>query len=358
MYKTGFLMMTALLPTQGHIDLIQFAYTFMEESCNEGELHVMICTRSFEPVPGAVRLNSFKSAFGEDESFIRLVFHEYEDDFALQSPEGHIEFWKWWQTAVATTTSHDQFDYVFASELYGVKLAETLGAQFIPYDINRTINNVKSSDIRKRLTPYISLKEWVNIAQDTRDWLNLRAGSFVLFGQESVGKSTMKEALSLGEWNCTTVDEWARPYLEAVGADLTEEKMHNIWRGQVASQYNALGRSPITIFDTDLLSTIGYMRLKGWRVPEEWIKLYKIYSANHHYFVLSDEEVPFEKNELRYGGNKRETDLKYWTDLLDEFGCSYQVVTGSHFERFTFIENEIHNIFNNRVRNIRNFVRD
>jgi hypothetical protein len=39
-----------------------------------------------------------------------------------------------------------------------------------------------------------------------------------------------------------------------------------------------------------------------------------------------NDRIPFEKDILRYGGNKRESKTQFWIDLLDEFGLNYHVV--------------------------------
>lgn len=326
--KTGLIIMTALLPTIGHENLIRFADSFLGSNSS---LTVMIFSRSFEPISGKQRLEWFQKHFSSSET-IRFILTEIDE--APQEPEDHPDFWNWWRDTIMDRGGHQDFDYVFASEPYGLTLAEVLGAQVIPYDQDRAITPVKGSEVRRSI-----LENWNSILHPAREDLNQLYGSFCIFGQESVGKTTISQALALRN-NWEFQPEWARPYLETVGEFLTPEKMMNIFQGQMAQQTSTKGVHPIQILDTDLLSTIGYMRLKGWEVPEDWLLSFERLESTH-YFVLPD-DVPFERDPLRYGGNSRETDTSYWTDLLEEFGCSYTMVPRGPIEqKMNFIQGRI-----------------
>jgi len=146
-----------------------------------------------------------------------------------------------------------------------------------------------------------------------------------IFGAESCGKTTASRYIA-GELDAYLVPEWARGYLETVGPELTEHKMLNIARGQFAAQMvpKKAADKLFIVQDTDLLSTIGYYRILGWKVPMELLTMFAITKAD--LYVLMDSNIPFEADILRYGGDKRESTDQFWIDLLEEFDCNYVVM--------------------------------
>lgn len=350
----GLIVATCLLPTEGHIDLIRFASNFIKY--RGGTLHVMICSRSFEPISGDDRkfwiynrLLSETNLSGND-----IVIHHLCDDNVPQNPNEHPHFWDIWKQKISNTTKIEKFQYVFASERYGTHLADILGGQFIPYDIAREIRPISSTMVRRDPQFY-----WDQIIDPARQHINRKFGQFVLFGQESVGKTTIAKTVAR-HLRCTFSPEWARPYLETVGEDLTEQKINNIFDAQWAQQVNIVGNTPYSILDTDILSTIGYMRLKYGNIPESWIKDSEIDDMiSTHYFVLPD-NIPFVQDKLRYGGNTRETTMQYWIDILEEFNCSYSIVPQeltSISDKSDWIKQQITMIFHQKTSEIRLFNR-
>lgn len=350
-YKTGFIIMTALLPTKGHEDLINFGLSFLNA---RGPLTVMVCSRSFEPISGGLRVRWFREIFRDEIGRGNLRIVHLKNDQAPQNPEDLPEFWEWWGNKIYEACYADFPDYVLGSEKYGIRLAEEVNAQFIPYDVSRTLRPISSTEVRKNL-----LGKWDHVVEPARRHLNKTHGRFVLFGQESVGKTTIAKSLADSfSRGFTFSPEWARPYLETVGAELTEEKMKNIFDGQFAQEDVLLGRNPISFLDTDVLSTIGYMRLKGWEVPEAWVFDYKNELKANKYFVLPP-DVPFEKDPLRYGGDVRETTTEYWINLLEEFEADYVVVPDGTLESKTnFVFNSAMRTWSESTKAIREFERD
>lgn len=346
--NNGLIIMTALLPTVGHKNLIEFGRQFL--SARGGHLTVLISSRSFEPIYG-----TFRKQWLEDELYreirsgaVSIVLSEIDD--APQNPEDHPDFWNWWKNTIISETGISDFEYLFASEPYGIPLAEVLGAKYIPYDQERVITNVSSTAARTDLRLY-----WDQILEGPRIVLERMFGRFCLFGQESVGKTTFAKHLARRD-GYGFQPEWARPYLETVGPELTKERMYEIFSGQWAQSNSTMGDHPITIMDTDLMSTIGYMRLKGWEFPVEWIEDVVDTKATH-YFVLPD-DIPFEEDQLRYGGKVRETDTQYWIDLLEEFDCEYTIVPkGSYLTKLQFMSHKIHKIHSELVKPLSDFIR-
>lgn len=317
----GLILMTALVPTIGHEYLIKFASEFVGKS---GRLDVIISTRSFEPTDFAFRARGL--GFPNQSN---IYYHEHRDDDAPQNPPliETEKFWNYWidvvMLKVAAFPTH-----VFASEPYGERLAEAIEADFIPVDLSRSTYPVKGSDVRNDI-----LTSSKFLTAGSRQQLRKH---IVLFGQESVGKTSISKSLAErhdGVW----FPEWARPYLEYVGPDLDLYKMETIFRSQTAVDKVALESDTgklLHVQDTDIMSTIGYFRFLGWDINPELdapvpgdVNLKK-----KHYYLLSDKHAPFHADQLRYGGDVRETKMEFWARLLEEYGLSYTVVEEKRIE--------------------------
>lgn len=95
----------------------------------------------------------------------------------------------------------------------------------------------------------------------------------------------------------------------------------------------------------------------GQGAPEECLSFAESLSAEV-YYVLPD-DIPFVADPLRYGGDVRESDTEFWTDILEEFNLEYVMVpSGSVDEKVAFIEQDIRARFEQRVRDIASFERD
>jgi HTH-type transcriptional regulator, transcriptional repressor of NAD biosynthesis genes len=302
-------LMTALVPTIGHEALVNFASNISLE-----DTHVIISGRSFEPVALEDRVSVFKEAL-----WVGWV-HGHMDDDAPQTPTGpdDIAFWDYWKNVVRSYVGHiGPDDFVVASEPYGMKMAEVLGCKFMPFDLDRSYVTARGTNVRCDLDRY-----WVHIMPAFRRRLKK---TVTFFGSESCGKTTMTKNMARMFGSRYTV-EWARPYLELVGPEITEEKMAMIVEGQYALQQTAFDnvQSFFTFQDTDLLSTIGYYRIIGMK-PPSYLDDYFMATKSDLYIVMND-QIPFEQDILRYGGDKRTSDSQFWVDLLWEYECAYEMV--------------------------------
>lgn len=71
-------------------------------------------------------------------------------------------------------------------------------------------------------------------------------------------------------------------------------------------------------------TTIGYQQLYGSKKSVN-INAKFLDSKSDLYIVMND-QIPFETDQLRYGGTIRETKTQYWIDLLQQHQCNYYVV--------------------------------
>lgn len=307
----SYVLMTALPPTQGHLDLIKFATQLTEE------VHVIVNTQPDEPFYDE-RVNALHFAVNKLGStiYIRHIHQELP-----QEPEDAPGFWDMW----AKFLIDRQFqpgDYIVASEMYGKKLAEVVRGVFMPYDLQRQVRYTKATEVRKDW-----YGQWDQMIPEFRFYLQKKV---TIFGVESTGKTTLTNELGYHFRDSTTLPEWARPYLEAVGPELTVSKMDAIHRGQMALQRSTYRNavSPLVIQDTDLFSTLGY-----WRNWDEWslpqgLKYDAMRTASDLYIVTKS-NIPFEADPLRYGGDKRELNDHYWIKLLQEFELPFVVLEES-----------------------------
>ena len=312
--------MTALPPTRGHLSLIDFA-----EILSEYNTKVIISTQPSEPW-----------AFERAEAirdwmiFPADVIHIHET--IEQNPEAP-GFWDMWRK-IMVDAGFKPGDYIVASELYGIKLAEVCGGVFMPYDIDREILPIKATRVREDPMVYFEY-----IAPEFQKYLRK---TVTIFGAESTGKTTLSKHLnnSYGHW----IPEWARPYLEAVGNDITTKSMTNIWRGQAALQRHAqtFVDKPFIIQDTDLFSTVGYWDFWNMATPAGLVD--EAIELKSDLYIITKSNIPFEPDPLRYGGDKREVDDQYWIDLAERYNLNYVVLesddpTDRMLEAFEHMEN-------------------
>lgn len=307
----AFVLMTAMPPTKGHLALIDYAVAVADY------VTVIVNTQPEEPL-WAERVQAIREySVGTPNLTIEHIHQTLP-----QEPEDDPGFWDMW-AGFLWSRGFQAGDYVVASEKYGVKLSQAVAGTFMPYDMDRRISRTKATWVR--LSP---LSYFEDIAPSFQSVLRKRV---TIFGAESVGKTTL--AFELAEqYKVTTLPEWARPYLETVGSDITLWKMNKIWRGQRALQEvgdrQALD-TPFIVQDTDLFSTVGYWDLMGERDGLGKVPPLLVEDALTHksdLYLILNSNIPFEEDPLRYGGHQRESDDTYWIDLCRRYGLNYRYI--------------------------------
>lgn len=309
-------LMTALVPTIGHKYLIDYAKNLISDSW-KNKVHVIVGTMDREPVDGKLRYYSIGDTYLHDRNVV--VHHLHRD--VPQEPSEHPDFWNQWSRIVREFVDVQPEDYFVASELYGMDMAKVLGCKFMPCNRYRETVPVKGTDVRQNLLS--------NFNQILPEFQKHIRKVVTIFGAESCGKTTMARALA-NDLNCHFVPEWAREYLETVGVEVTDDRMRDIVQGQAALQKTArndLFNKPFVIQDTDLFSTVGYYRLWGGGTDQDLdVAEHSAKQLKSDFYIVMNDNIPFEADPLRYGGDKRESGMQYWIDLLDEFKLPYYVV--------------------------------
>lgn len=307
----AYVLMTAMPPTKGHLHLIQFA-THVADTAE-----VILCTQPDEPY-AFERLEALRKA----TAGMRVNIHHIHQELP-QEPEVAVGFWDMW-LGFLRMFGLQEGDYIVASEMYGQKLAEISGATFIPYDLDRSIYYSKATKIRENpLEP-------VQFSMVLPEFQPVIRQRITIFGAESTGKTTLSRELAYdlnGHW----LPEWARPYLENCGNVVDRDSMTKIWMGQKALQKQGLDMvdKPYIIQDTDLFSTVGYWDLFASEWGDSMAPSKLVQDAlddKSDLYIITRSNIPFEKDPLRYGGDKRQSTDEEWIDICKTFGLNYVVL--------------------------------
>ena len=119
-----------------------------------------------------------------------------------QDPSETNEFWDIW-TRTLLGFPFEPIDFVFASELYGQRIASIFNATFIPVDIPRESVEISATKIRRDPMRY-----WNFIPSNVQDFYRQKVS---VFGPESTGKTTLTKRLT-EHFEGTFVPEFARGY--------------------------------------------------------------------------------------------------------------------------------------------------
>ncbi|MBC8101400.1 MAG: adenylyltransferase/cytidyltransferase family protein, partial [Cytophagales bacterium] len=137
-----------LPPHRGHQYLVDFARRYADR------VTVHVCSIGSEPIPGALRFAWMREHWAgcPDVTVVHC------DDLNPQTPEECPDrFWEIWRESLLRRMDTPP-DLVFASEPYGFKLAETLGATYVPVDHAR--DRIPISGTRLRADP---LRHWEHL---------------------------------------------------------------------------------------------------------------------------------------------------------------------------------------------------
>lgn len=285
----------------------------------------MINTQPHEPFPNE-RAQALRAAIKRNGLAHRIKLIHYKK--AIEQDPSTPGFWDMWRRLMhefGITTD----DCIVASERYGKKLADITGTQFYPYDIDRMINPAKATRIRNDTLTYFT-----DIIPEFQPYLRTR---ITIFGAESTGKTTLSRALAK-QLGATWVYEYARPYLEETVNEITGRSMAAIWQGQRALQQHIAqtSPSPYIIQDTDLFSTVGYWQFPHWHsaigdCPDKLVR--DAIAGMSDLYIVTQSNIPFEKDPLRYGGDKREGSDEYWISICEKYNLPYVVLTTNDHDK-------------------------
>ena len=296
-------------PHLGHCQLIEFARNFTHD------LNIVIGSLANEPIPGILRYQWLKELFPHQN-----ILHLRDEN--PQHPDEDQNFWDIWEASLKRILDKP-IKYVFASEEYGAKLAEVLGAEFIPNNAWR--NRIPVSGTQIRQSP---LRQWNYLPLPVKAYYCRKVA---IIGPESTGKSCLAEQLS-EEFRACLVPEYARTYLQGREDSFELKDMEKIARGQQASVAASMrSGKKILICDTDPLSTkIWSQELFGEVDPEvEFLSK----DCPYHLTLLLDVDVPWVEGPLRMRPNNRKQFFLKFQKELDAQGRDYHIIRGDWSER-------------------------
>lgn len=350
----GILLMNAQPFTVGHVHIVKYAMAYMA-MIQDANLTISLTYKSSDPISIDKRLRALE----RDIKYIGGILEPERIKVTsicvdnVQAEGDSAEFWKVWRGLVDDITAwggENQIRFYFCSDTPDIKATEEgLNCKVVLVDKNRTFIPVKATNIRENVYDNFS-----SLSPATREALSVEV---VMFGAESVGKTTTAKRLQK-EYGWKIVDEWARPYLESVGGRYPNPlDMEAIIRGQSTSEYVAKRsvETPVTIYDTDIISTLGYLILSGIEVDEDHMRLMvkeamEPMLSNRYYILLKQDNIPFEPDMLRYGVTERESDDDFWENLLNCLGVNYCVLDANS-EVGAFIEGYARERINSVFRN-------
>lgn len=301
-------------PHLGHQYLFRFARGMVER------LYIVVEHIADEPIPSTLR-HGWVSALNPDCEVLHLTTP------MPQAPDEHPTFWDLWRGTLQGLLPEAP-DLVFASEAYGARLAQELGARFVPADPARQIMPVSGTAVRA--DPY---QHWRYLPGPVRAHYAKR---ICVFGPESCGKTTLARDLAeaLGTvW----VPEYARTYLEALGRDPAYEDMALIGKGQAASEA-ALAPSAerFLVTDTDALETAVWSEALFGRTDPALAALAA--AQRYDLTLLCATDVPFEPDPVRYLPDARQTFFDACEAALTAHGRRYVVLRGDREARLATAE--------------------
>ncbi len=263
-------------PHKGHVHLVDFARGYVDQ------LTVVVESVAGEPIPSALRYG-WMQELAHGCRVHHLTTHH------PQAPGEHPDFWGLW-TRTLTAICPDGIDYVFASEAYGVRLADALGARFVPVDPGRDAVPISGTAIRAD-----PMKNWAHLPDCVRPYFVRRV---CVFGPESTGKTTLARRLA-ERFETVAVPEYARAHLESQGGALDAADMPLIVRGQTAAE-DALARQArrVLICDTDPLTTALWSQALFGRCAPEVTAAAR--ARRYDLTLLLDVDVPWVDDPVRY----------------------------------------------------------
>jgi NadR type nicotinamide-nucleotide adenylyltransferase len=260
-------------PHAGHLFLCEFARRYSDE------VTVLVCTLEREPIPGPLR-------FAWMQELLPWANVRHFDADVPQEPSEHPDFWSIWREIVLKAHP-ERIDHVFASDDYGLRLAEEVGATFLPVDPQRSAFPISGTRIRDK--PFA---EWNFLPPPVRAYYAKR---ICLFGPESSGKTTLAGQLA-GHFATVVAPEYGRAYTDVFGVDCAADDLLNIANGQAAAiAAAARAANRILITDTDpVLTAVWAEMLLGQRLPG----LDRVEPSD--FYLLTDIDTPWADDGTRY----------------------------------------------------------
>lgn len=308
-------------PHNGHRFLVDFARHRVDE------LAVVVGSLPTEPIPGALRFAWMQELFPACQ-----VLHL--DKVLPQYPEEASDFWSQWRESLNAILPWP-VQRVFASEDYGQRLAQELGAEFEPLDISRHSVPISGSAIRE--APF---QHWDYLPDCVRPYF---VQHLCVVGPESSGKSTLAQQLAQ-HFKTPQVPEYAEILLRHQQGQLHPGDLMRIAHAQLA-MIQALSRQAqrYLIWDTDLLTTCTWSEELEQTLPEALLQLSR--TQPQAFYLLCAPDLDWVDDTHRLSPQSRHAFFERLQQRLEAEGKAYCIVSGKKEERFNSALDGLHKAF-------------
>ena len=158
----------------------------------------------------------------------------------------------------------------------------------------------------------------------------------VLYGPESTGKTTLSIELSK-HFNTKWVPEYAREYLQNVWDNekriCEPSDILPIAIGQMKLE-NELAKKTksLLICDTNLFETMVYSKYYYGGNCDPLLQKFALKNS-YDLYLLTDIDIPWEKDDLRDKPNEREESFQIFKNELIQNNQSFRIISGTRIER-------------------------
>jgi NadR type nicotinamide-nucleotide adenylyltransferase len=275
----------------------------------------LVCSRDVEPIAGDLRAGWMRDLVPQAQ-----ILHMHQD--IPQEPKDHPDFWALWRQAIYRFHPHP-IDMVFGSEPYVLRLAEELSAQPVVIDPDRQAFPVSASKIRQNPAAM-----WAQIPDLVRPYYQKRV---VLFGPESVGKTTLARDLAQ-----TFKTAWVPEYGRTYDCFHPPETWSSTDFNAIAQRHTALRQAvsltagPILFEDTDPLLTAVWEQMLTGRQETDLLHSTPLADL----YLLLTHDVPWQDDGSRYfGDQRRDIFMNLCRDTLAQRGATVCEISGPWHDR-------------------------
>lgn len=251
-YNRGFCLGKFMPFHKGHQLMIDHA----KASCTE--VQVIITGSEDEPIPLSVRGDWLREHYEHDNvDIIQLVDHIGKTELDENGTAISEKFWQDWIQLIKDNT--DPIAAVFTNDAYGERLANELGADWVPLDPKRDQFQVSGTMLRN--SPWNSNYDY--LPDVVKPYYQRKV---VVMGPESTGKSTLTRHLAR-EFAMALVPEYGRTLSEVKNNDLDATDFRAIIAGQKSMLKAAQASHQNIVSDTESFTT--HMFSKVYLTPRD-----------------------------------------------------------------------------------------
>jgi len=169
----------------------------------------------------------------------------------------------------------------------------------------------------------------------------------VLYGPESTGKTTLSIELAK-HFKTNWVPEYAREYLQTIWDNekriCEPEDILPIAIGQMKLENElAIKSKSLLICDTNLFETMVYSKYYYGGNCDPLLEKYAL-KNDYDLYLLTDIDIPWEKDDLRDKPNEREESFQIFKNELIQNNLPFRIISGTRVERLKKAVNYINKI--------------